>query len=116
MLQTVGRSATLPTKKRRDQGDTNAANTQDIEDLSVSSTTLLSEKEREELTALRDQVEELKKQLSQKDGLLESAQLVKNEIASIQTNYEELQNEAAEKESLINSTQLQLSDAEVWIL
>ncbi|XP_041996515.1 protein MICROTUBULE BINDING PROTEIN 2C-like isoform X1 [Salvia splendens] len=111
--KTVGRSATLPTKKHRDQGDRNAANSQDIEDLSVCSRTLLSEKEREELTALRDQVEELKKQLSEKDGLLESAELVKNEIASLQTKYEELKNEAAEKESLINSTQLQLSDAEV---
>ncbi|KAL1553397.1 protein MICROTUBULE BINDING PROTEIN 2C-like [Salvia divinorum] len=113
--KTVGRSATLPTKKRRDQGDRNASNNQHTEDLSVSSRTLLSEKEREELTALRDQVEELKKQLSEKDGLLESAELVKNEIDSIQTKYEELKNEVAEKDSLIKSTQLQISDAKVKI-
>ncbi|KAL1531670.1 protein MICROTUBULE BINDING PROTEIN 2C-like [Salvia divinorum] len=111
--KTAGRPATLPTKKPRDQGDRNAANSQDTEDLSVSSRTLLSEKDREELMALRDQVEGLKRQLSEKDELLESAELVKNEMASVQTKYEELKSEAAEKDSLLKSTQLQLSDAKV---
>ncbi|XP_047974523.1 protein MICROTUBULE BINDING PROTEIN 2C [Salvia hispanica] len=103
----------LPTKKPRDQGDRNAANSQDTEDLSVSSRSMLSEKDREELVALRDQVEDLKRQLSEKDELLESAEHVKNEMASVQTKYEELKSEAAEKDSLLKSTQLQLSDAKV---
>ncbi|XP_057791783.1 protein MICROTUBULE BINDING PROTEIN 2C [Salvia miltiorrhiza] len=111
--KTAGKSATLPTKKPRDQGDRTAADSPDTEDLSISSRTLLSEKDREELMALRDQVEDLKRQLSEKDELLGSAELIKNEMTSIQTKYEELKSEAAEKDSLIKSTQLQLSDAKV---
>ncbi|KAI3463835.1 hypothetical protein Pfo_020498 [Paulownia fortunei] len=118
--KTAGRSATLPTRKHRDQGDQdqnrNAANNQDgcAENFSIfSSRTLLSEKDREELTALRDQVEDLKRQLSEKDELLKSEELSKNEMASIHTKFDELKNEAAEKDSLIKSTQLQLSDAKI---
>ncbi|KAL0385245.1 UNVERIFIED_CONTAM: protein MICROTUBULE BINDING PROTEIN 2C [Sesamum radiatum] len=116
LLQVAGRSATLPTKKHRDQENRNAANNQDggAENFSVfSSRTLLSEKDREELVALRDQVEDLKKQLSEKDELLKSAELSKNEMASIYMKFDELKNEAAEKDSLIKSTQLQLSDAKI---
>ncbi|XP_011086910.1 uncharacterized protein LOC105168503 isoform X2 [Sesamum indicum] len=116
----AGRSATLPTKKHRDQGDKdqnrNAANNQDgcAENFSVfSSGTLLSEKDREELVALRNQVEDLKRQLSEKDELLKSAELSKNEMASLFGKFDELKNEAAEKDSLIKSTQLQLSDAKI---
>lgn len=109
-------------KKNRDQGDKdhnkNAANNQDgcAENFSIfSSRTLLSEKDREELMALRDQVEDLKRQLSEKDELLKSAELSKNEMASIQTKFDEIKSEAAEKDSLIKSTQLQLSDAKAWL-
>lgn len=120
MLQTAGRSAGVPTKKPRDQGDKdhnrNGVNNQESEDFSVtSSRALLSEKDREELMTLRDQVEDLKRQLSEKDDLLESAEHLKDEMASIHTKYEELKSEAAEKDSLIKSTQLQLSDAKVWL-
>lgn len=114
--KTSGRGATLSTKKPGDQGDKdqnrNAANSQDTENLSVFSSRL-SEKDREELMALRDQVEDLKRQLSEKDELLEATELSKNEMASIHTKYDELQSEAAEKDSLIKSTQLQLSEAKV---
>lgn len=120
MLQTAGRSAGLPTKKPRDQRDKdqnrNGENNQETDDLSgISSRALFSEKDREELVALRDQVEDLKRQLSEKDELLESAELLKNEMALINTKYEELKGEAAEKDSLIKSTQLQLSDVKVWL-
>ncbi|KAL0357662.1 UNVERIFIED_CONTAM: protein MICROTUBULE BINDING PROTEIN 2C [Sesamum calycinum] len=120
LVQAAGRSATLPTKKHKDQVDKdqnrNAANNQDgcAENFSVfSSRELLSEKDREELVALREQVEDLKKQLSEKDELLKSAELSKNEMASIYVQFDELKNEAAEKDSLIKSTQLQLSDAKI---
>lgn len=119
MLQTAGRSAGLPTKKPRDQGDKdqnrNEENNQETDDLSVISSRALSEKDREELVALRDQVEDLKRQLSEKDELLESAELLKNKMALINKKYEELKGEAAEKDSLIKSTQLQLSDVKVWL-
>ncbi|KAK6128119.1 hypothetical protein DH2020_038133 [Rehmannia glutinosa] len=112
-LITAGRSATLQTKKHRDQ-NRNADQDGCAENFSVfSSRTLLSEKDREELVALRDQVEDLKKQLSEKDELLKSAELSKSEMASIHVKYDELKNEAAEKDSLIKSTQLQLSDAKI---
>ncbi|KAH6828266.1 hypothetical protein C2S53_014204 [Perilla frutescens var. hirtella] len=114
--KTAGRNASLSTKKARDQGDKdpNRNASQDTDNLSVfSSRTSLSEKDREELMALRDQVEDLKRQLSEKDELLKSAELSMNEMASIHTRIDELESETAEKDSLIKSTQLQLSDAKV---
>lgn len=113
--KTAGRNG-LSTKKARDQGDKdpNRNATQDTDNLSVlSSRTSLSEKEREELMAFRDQVEDLKRQLSEKDELLKSAELSMNEMASIHAKFDELESETAEKDSLIKSAQLQLSDAKV---
>ncbi|KAL3655272.1 hypothetical protein CASFOL_001058 [Castilleja foliolosa] len=115
--KTAGKSATLLTKKQKDQGDNDrtAATLQGgcAENFSISSENLLSEKDKEELLALRDQVEDLKKHLSEKDELLKSAELSKSEMATIQMKFDELKNEAAEKDSLIKSTQLQLSDAKI---
>ncbi|KAG8388790.1 hypothetical protein BUALT_Bualt02G0161800 [Buddleja alternifolia] len=115
----AGRSATLPAKKHKNHGDKdqnkNGADNQDgsVDNFSIFSKSLLSEKDREELTALRDQVEDLKRQLSEKDELLKSAELSKSETASVLMKYDELKNEAAEKDSLIKSSQLHLSDAKI---
>ncbi|KAI3454773.1 hypothetical protein Pfo_011436 [Paulownia fortunei] len=118
--KTAGRSAGLPTKKHRDHKDMDqikiAGNNQDGCDDNFSifpSRSLLSEKDREELIALRDQVEDLKRKLVEKDELLKSAELTKNEMASIHKKLDELTNEATEKDSLIKSTQLQLSDVKI---
>ncbi|XP_051117089.1 protein MICROTUBULE BINDING PROTEIN 2C [Andrographis paniculata] len=114
----TGKSAA--SKKNRDRGDKdqnyNAANNVDgcAENFSVrSSGSLLSEKDREELVALRDQVEDLKRQISEKDELLKSAELAKNEMASLQTKFDELTIEVSEKDSLIKSTHQQLSDLKI---
>ncbi|KAL6518202.1 hypothetical protein OROMI_033903 [Orobanche minor] len=118
--KTAGRSVNLPTKKHSDQGDKDqtraAINIQDgrAENFSVlSSKNMLSGKDKEELMALRDQVDDLKRQLSEKDELLKSAEVSKSEMDSIHMKLDELRNEAAVKDALIKSTQLQLSDAKI---
>ncbi|XP_073145296.1 protein MICROTUBULE BINDING PROTEIN 2C isoform X3 [Henckelia pumila] len=113
--KTTGRSA-LQTKKQREEPNKNTANNQDgcNDNFSTfSSRSLLSEKDREELVALRDQVEDLKRQLSEKDELLKSAELLENEMTSMHSKFAELKNEVTEKDSLIKSSQLQLSDAKI---
>lgn len=79
----------------------------------LSSRSSLSEKEREELTALREQVEDLQRKLLEKDELLKEVENSKNEMASLHSKLEEMQKEFAEKDSLLRSTQMQLSDAKV---
>ncbi|KAL2482096.1 movement protein binding protein 2C [Forsythia ovata] len=102
----------IPTKKQRDQNK-NVVNFQDgcADDFSIfSSSSLFSEKDRQELASLREQVEDLQRKLSEKDELLKSVELSKKEMASIHTELDKLKNEDAEKDYLIKSTQLQLSD------
>lgn len=124
LLQTARRNATqsIPTKKHRDREDKDEnKHVVDSQDGDADNVSLFSsrsfqlEKEREELVVLSEQVEDLQKRISQKDELLESAELSKNEMASMYTRLDELKNEITEKELLIKSTQLQLSDAKVCI-
>ncbi|KAK4479427.1 hypothetical protein RD792_014941 [Penstemon davidsonii] len=115
LMQAAGRRATLPTKNNRDPGEKDQNNPDGCADnfSILSSRSLLPDKDREELMTLRDQVEGLKGQLSEKDELLKSAELSKHEMASLHTKFDELENEAAEKDSMIKSTQLQLSDLKI---
>ncbi|XP_073291439.1 protein MICROTUBULE BINDING PROTEIN 2C-like [Primulina huaijiensis] len=113
--KTTGRSA-LQTKKQREEPNENTTNNQDRcdDNFSIfSSRSLLSEKDREELMALRDQLEDLKRQLSEKDELLKSAELLESEMTSMHLKFTDLKNEVTEKDSLIKSSQLQLSDAKI---
>ncbi|GAA0165911.1 hypothetical protein LIER_21191 [Lithospermum erythrorhizon] len=73
----------------------------------------LTEKDREELMALREQVEDLQKKLSEKDELLKSVEISKSEVASVLAEVNELKEEAASRESLLKSTQLQFSDTKI---
>ncbi|KAL3824708.1 hypothetical protein ACJIZ3_020737 [Penstemon smallii] len=111
----AGRRATLPTKNNRDPGEKDQNNPDGCADnfSILSSRSLLPDKDREELMTLRDQIEGLKGQLSEKEELLKSAELSKHEMASLHTKFDELENEAAEKDSMIKSTQLQLSDLKI---
>ncbi|CAA2968927.1 Hop-interacting THI110 [Olea europaea subsp. europaea] len=120
--KTARRNATqsIPTKKHRDREykdeNKHVVDSQDGDADNVSlfsSRSFQLEKEREELVVLSEQVEDLQKRISQKDELLESAELSKNEMASMYTRLDELKNEITEKELLIKSTQLQLSDAKI---
>jgi len=63
--------------------------------------------------ALRGQVEDLQKKLSEKDELLKEVEISKNEMASTYAKLDEMKKEYAEKDSLLKSTQAQLSDAKV---
>ncbi|KAG5536362.1 hypothetical protein RHGRI_023959 [Rhododendron griersonianum] len=117
-----GRNAaqSIPTKKRRDPTDKdqgrNSSNNQDecCDSFSIfSSRALQSDKDGEELIALREQVEDLQRKLLEKDELLKSAEISKTQFSSIHAKLEELKLQAAEKDSLIKSTQQQLSDTKV---
>lgn len=110
----------IPTKKRRDHGEKdqgrNGSNNQDgcADGFSLfSSRAVASEKDKEELIALREQVEDLQRKLAEKDELLKSAEISKSQMSAVHDKLDELKQQVAEKDSLIKSTQLQLSDAKV---
>ena len=63
--------------------------------------------ENEVLNRLREQLEDLRRQLSGKDQLLKEAEAAKNKISTIQSQVNELKQLAAEKDSLTKSSQLQ---------
>ncbi|PHT47603.1 hypothetical protein CQW23_11811 [Capsicum baccatum] len=112
-----GRNAaqSVAMKKNRNQNK-NVAGDQDgcADNVSMlSSRSYLLDKDREELMALREQVEDLQKKLSEKDELLKEVEISKNEMASIYAKLDEMKKEYAEKDSLLKSTQAQLSDAKV---
>ncbi|XP_065879557.1 protein MICROTUBULE BINDING PROTEIN 2C [Euphorbia lathyris] len=110
-------SQSIQSKKRREHGDRdnamNAGSHQDADNLSVLSSRALVAEEIEELVTLREQVEDLKRKLLEKDELLKSAEIVKNEMDVVQGKLNELKHLVAEKESLIKCTQVQLSDAKI---
>lgn len=115
-----GRNAaqSLPPKRKKDNGDKdlgkNANSNQDDDSFSIfSSRALVSEKEIEELVALREQVEDLQRKMFEKDELLKSLESSKSQVNAVHLKLDELKRLAAEKDSLIKSTQLQLSDAKV---
>ncbi|XP_019153095.1 PREDICTED: GRIP domain-containing protein RUD3 isoform X2 [Ipomoea nil] len=108
-------SQSILTKRQRDQNKNVGSNLDGCSDSlsGLSSRSSLSEKEREELTALREQVEDLQRKLLEKDELLKEVENSKNEIASLHSKLDEMQKEFAEKDSLLRSTQMQLSDAKI---
>ncbi|KAJ0105348.1 hypothetical protein Patl1_18954 [Pistacia atlantica] len=108
----------LPPKKKKDHGDKdlgkNANSNQDADSFSIfSSRALASDKEKEELVGLREEVEDLRRQLLEKDELLKSAESSKSEMNAVQLKLDELKLQVQEKDSLVKSTQLQLSDAKI---
>ncbi|KAK3000941.1 hypothetical protein RJ639_021841 [Escallonia herrerae] len=114
--ETKGRYAaqSIPTKKRRDLGDKELGkNTSDNRGDSFSifsSSVLPAEKDGDELLALREQVEDLQRKLSEKDELLESAE---KEMTSVRAKLDEAKHQASEKDSVLKTTQSQLSDAKI---
>ncbi|CAA0832401.1 movement protein binding protein 2C [Striga hermonthica] len=107
--RTAGRSATIANKMHGDSIQDGCADNF----TNLSTKNMLSEKEKEELMTLRDQMEDLKKQLSEKEEHLKSLESSKKEMAAIQMKLDEVRNEAAEKDSMIKSSQLQLSDVKI---
>ncbi|KAB1200334.1 hypothetical protein CJ030_MR0G007607 [Morella rubra] len=120
VTETKGRNGaqSIPMKKKRDTGEKDqnkdTSNNLDAESFSVfSSRALAAEKDREELFMLKEQVEDLKTRLSEKDELLKSAEILKNQTNAVHAKLDDLKHQAAEKDSLIKSTQKQLSDAKI---
>lgn len=81
----------------------------------LSSRALTSEKDREELAILKEQVEVLQKQLWEKGELLKSAENSRDQMNAFNAKLDELKHQVSEKDSLLKYTQQQLSDAKVLI-
>lgn len=100
----------MPTRKKRE----NASNNLDADSVSsFSSRASAAEKEQEELDALKVQLEDLQRKLSEKDELLKSSEISKNQANAVQAKLDELKKQTAQKDSVIKASQLQLSDAKI---
>ncbi|KAI4335870.1 hypothetical protein L6164_014473 [Bauhinia variegata] len=109
-------SQSIPTKKKRDHGEKeqgkNGSNNIDNDSFSMLSLRALTP-DREELVTLKEQVEDLQRNLSEKDELLKSAENSRNQMNTLNAKVDELRYQCSEKDSLLNSTQRQLSDAKI---
>lgn len=108
----------IPTKKKKDHGDKeqghNVDNNADADGFSMfSSSSLVSERDKEELITLREQVEDLQKKLLEKDELLRSAEMSKDQMNNVYAKLDALSLQSAEKDSTIKSIHSQLSDAKI---
>ncbi|CAK9147907.1 unnamed protein product [Ilex paraguariensis] len=120
-IEAKGRNVTqsIPTKKRRDFGERDQGNGDSNQDGCADSFSILcskglpTEKDTEELVALREQVENLERKVLEKDELLKLTEISKNHLNSMEAKLDELKKQAAEKDSLLKSSQLQLSDAKI---
>ena len=65
----------------------------------------LSDKDREELVILKEQVEELQTKLLEKDELLRSAENSREQMNAFNAKLDELKHQASEKDSLLKYTQ-----------
>ncbi|CAA7026988.1 unnamed protein product [Microthlaspi erraticum] len=112
-LSRKGRNAsqTVPGKKKRDAEGNNDAMNNSRED--GENARALAGAEKEELSRLREQVNDLQTKLSEKDELLKSMETSKSQVNEIQGKLEETKRVVAEKEMLIKSMQLQLSDTKI---
>ncbi|PWA36887.1 movement protein binding protein 2C [Artemisia annua] len=100
----------IPGKKRRENGGNEQEGGGD--GLSLFSNAVMT-KEKEELAELREKVEDLQRQLLEKDETLKSAEASKHEISSIHSVLNQVKQQASEKEALLRSTQAQLADVKV---
>ncbi|XP_047327344.1 protein MICROTUBULE BINDING PROTEIN 2C-like [Impatiens glandulifera] len=97
----------FPSKNRRDQGENSSA----IED---GGSSIEKEKEKEELIALKQQMEDLQQKLLEKDNeVVKSEQATKEQMNSIHSKLEEMRVQELEKDSILRSTQQQLADTKI---
>ncbi|XP_076902526.1 protein MICROTUBULE BINDING PROTEIN 2C-like [Bidens hawaiensis] len=109
MTEGKGRNAqSIPRKKR-------SGNEQDGggDGASMFSSSALLTKEKEELVELREKVEDLQRQLVEKDEILKAAEASKNEMSSVNNTLNEVKKQASEKDALLRSTQAQLADLKI---
>lgn len=84
-------------------------------ELSASSVNLAAERDTQELRVLREELEDLRRKLVEKDELLKSAEAPKNQKRSLQSQVDDLKLCAAKKDSVIKTTQQQLNDAKIQL-
>lgn len=72
-----------------------------------------SEKDKDDLIRLTQQVEELQRKLLEKDDILKSLEISKDQMTLVHEKLEDLKHQVEEKDSLVKSTQSQLSDTKV---
>ncbi|KAL0736322.1 hypothetical protein Bca4012_012532 [Brassica carinata] len=113
-LSRRGRNAsqTVPGRKKREaEGNNDAVN--DTKEVGENAKALAGA-EKDELTRLREQVNDLQTKLSEKEEILKSVEVSKkNQVNEIQGKLDETRRLVAEKETLIKSMQLQLSDTKI---
>lgn len=76
---------------------------------------MTSEKDREELAILKEQMEELQTKLREKDELLKSAENSRDQMNAFNAKLDELKHQVSEKDTSLKYTQQQLCDAKVLI-
>ena len=76
---------------------------------------MAADKDTQQVKALMEELEELRRKLVEKDELLKSAEMARNSKSSVQSQVDELKCCIAEKDSIIKTTQQQLSDAKVYM-
>ncbi|KAF6140048.1 hypothetical protein GIB67_001789 [Kingdonia uniflora] len=104
----------IPSKKKREFGDSDTNKTASADEFSIfTSGATTMEKDKEELTMLQEQVENLEKKLLEKEELLKSAEASMNQMTTVHSKLDELKRQVEEKDSLIKSAQMQLSDAKI---
>ncbi|KAI4344001.1 hypothetical protein L6164_011279 [Bauhinia variegata] len=109
-------SQSIPSKKKRDHGEKeqgkNGSKNPNNDSFSMLSSRALTP-DREDLVTLKEQVEDLRRKLSEKDELLKSAENSRNQVSMLSETFEELRYQSSETDSLLKSTQQQLSDAKI---
>jgi chromosome segregation ATPase len=102
-------------KKRRDPGDGVKKVAPDLngENGSVAALSAAENKPKDEMTILREQIDEMQKKLLEKEEALRSAENLVNEMNEAYSTIDELRRQVAEKEALIRSTNSHLQDAKV---
>lgn len=104
-------SQTVPGRKKRDQeGNDDVMNNSREDDENAKA---LAGAEKEEMSRLREQVNDLQTKLSEKEEVLKSMEMSKNQVNEIQEKLEATNRLVAEKDMLIKSMQLQLSDTKI---
>lgn len=83
--------------------------------LSASSVNMAAKQDTQELRVLREELEDLRRKLVEKDELLKSAEASKNQKSSLQSQVDELKHCVAKKDSVIKTTQQQLNDAKIQL-
>ncbi|PNT76064.1 hypothetical protein BRADI_1g43540v3 [Brachypodium distachyon] len=120
-LKSAKAQQSVSAKKRRDPGDTGKKSTPDSNGENGSVVPLgLSgaenkPKDKDDIASLREQIEELQKELLQKEEALRTAESSVSEMNAVYSTIDELKRQVAEKEALIKYTNSQLHNAKIML-